>query len=446
MELSMEIKQVQRLSPQMIQSMEILQMGTQELQEYVEKALLENPVLEGEVQRERGEDRELLRKLEWLNANDHQNRWYHREDAAEDWISNVADTSGENLYDYLRSQLDLRRLPPDLRRGVECVLTGLNANGYLEETAGELAARCGQSPEVIAQAEALVRGLEPAGVGARTLSECLALQLERRGEDGLAMTIVRSYLEDMARSHYHRISRETGASREEIQRACCEIRALEPRPGAAYSTGESPRYITPDVVVTELEGQLVVTVSDHTVPELKVSSYYQQLLQNTEETQVKDYLADKVRQACWVVKGIEQRRGTLLSCAQTIARRQEDFFLRGGHLHPLTLADVAGDLNIHESTVSRAAKDKYLQCARGLYPLSYFFSRALPSGGGEGVSPERAKTAIRTLIDGEDRRKPLSDQKLCDLLGKQGLLLSRRTIAKYRDEMGIASTSGRKEF
>lgn len=445
MELSMEVKQVQRLSPQMIQSMEILQMGVQELQEYVEKTMLENPALECERPREKESDAELLRKLEWLSANDNQNRWYHREDAA-DWMSNVADTGGESLYDHLRSQLDLRRLSPPLRRAVECVLTGLSANGYLEESTDELAARCGQPAELVAKAEALVRALEPAGVGARTLSECLALQLERQGEDGLALTIVQNYLEDMARSHYHRISRETGASREDIHRACGVIRTLEPRPGAAFSIGESPRYIIPDIVVTESNGKLEVTVSDQTMPELKVSGYYQQLLQDTDEAQVRDYLADKVRQACWVVKGIEQRRNTLLSCALVIVRRQEGFFLGDGNLHPMALADVAGELKIHESTVSRAVKDKYLQCARGLYPLSSFFSRALPAGGGEGVSPQRAKAAIRALIDEEDKRRPLSDQKLCDLLAEQELVLSRRTVAKYRDEMGIQSTAGRKEF
>lgn len=445
MELSMETKQVQRLSPQMIQSMEILQMGTQELQEYVEKTMLENPVLESEGRREREKDAELLRRLEWLNANDNQNRWYHRDDAV-DWMSNVADTGGESLYDHLRSQLDLRRLPPPLRQAVECVLTGLSANGYLEESTDELAARCGQPAQVVAQAESLVRGLEPAGVGARTLSECLALQLEREGEDGLALTIVQNYLEDMARSHYHRISRETGASREDIQQACGIIRTLEPRPGGAFSSGESPRYIVPDIVVTESGGNLGVTLSDQTLPELRVSSYYQQLLQDTEDPQVRDYLTDKIRQACWVVKGVEQRHSTLLNCALVIVRRQEGFFLGDGSLQPMALADVAGELKIHESTVSRAVKEKYLQCARGLYPLSSFFSRALPAGGGEGVSPQRAKAAIRALIDGEDKRRPLSDQKLCDLLAEQELVLSRRTVAKYRDEMGIPSTAGRKEF
>ena len=203
----------------------------------------------------------------------------------------------------------------------------------------------------------------------------------------------------------------------------------------------------PDLLVTELDGELVVTAGDDFLPELKVSSYYQKLMQDTEEKEVREYLADKVRQAGWMVKSIEQRRGTLLTCARIIVTRQERFFRYGaGHLAPLTLADVAEEAGIHESTVSRAVKDKYIQCVQGVYPMSHFFGRALASKGGDGVSAEKVKAAIRALIDGEDKMKPLSDQKICDLLAEQELILSRRTVAKYRDEMGLASTSGRKEF
>lgn len=162
---------------------------------------------------------------------------------------------------------------------------------------------------------------------------------------------------------------------------------------------------------------------------------------------MREYLTGKVRQARWVVRSVEQRRSTLLSCANCIVDRQEAFFRpRPGHLRPMTLADVAAVLDVHESTVSRAVKDKYLQCAHGVFPLGYFFSRALPSGGGEGVSAERAKAQLKELIAGEDRKKPLSDQKLCELLKGRGVDISRRTVAKYRDELGFPSAAGRKEF
>ena len=446
MELSMELKQTQKLSPQMIQSMEILQMGTQELQAYVEQILQENPTLELESEDHRDDRPELLRKLEWLAANDRQNRWYHQEDAR-DWTDLVADQTEKSLYDYLREQLNMNRLPGRLRLAVDCVLSGLNHYGYLEESSEELAARCEQTVEIVLQAEKLVQALEPAGVGARNLAECLTFQLERQGETGLALTIVRDYLEDMARSHFNRISKATGTSREEVQHACQRIRALNPRPGAPFTPREAPRYIIPDLLVTEEDENLVVTVGDEFLPVLKVSSYYQQLMKDTDEEEARNYLIEKVREANWLVKSIDQRKRTLLNCAYIIATRQDEFFRRGmGYLKPMTLADVAKELDIHESTVSRAIKDKYLQCNQGLFPMDYFFSRALPDSNGNGISPEKVKVTIRTLIEEEDKKHPLSDQKLCDMLVRKEMVLSRRTVAKYRDELGIPSASGRKEF
>ena len=441
----MELKQTQKLSPQMIQSMEVLQMGTQELMDYVERELLDNPALEREESRAEALP-DLHRRLEWLADNDRQNRWYHAEEG-DDPAARVADSAGESLYDHLRSQLDLRRMDCPTRRAVECVLTGLDERGYLEESTQELAARCGQSLDTVERAEGLVRALEPAGVGARCLSQCLALQLERLGETGLPLTIALHHLEDVAKNRYHRIASLTGASREDIQAACTVIRSLAPRPGAAFAPREAPEYIIPDLLVEEREGRLEVSLNDACVPELKVSAYYQKLMGETDETEVRDYLNDRVNRAVWMVKSIGQRQATLLSCARCVVARQEDFFRRGSaHLRPMTLADVAGDLSVHESTVSRALKDKYLQCGRGVFPMSWFFSRALPSDSGDGASPEGAKAAIRELIDGEDKRKPLSDQKLCDALAEQGMTLSRRTVAKYRDELGIPSGPGRKVF
>lgn len=445
MELSLELKQTQKLSPQRIQSMEILQMGTQELQSHVEKALLENPALDLENREQKNDRPELLQKMDWLIASDRQNRWYHKDELI-DPISLIAAPDEESLYDHLRSQLDTERLPARLSLAVDCVLAGLNGNGYLEESTEELSARCGQPVTVVSRAEELVRGLEPAGVAARTLSECLSLQLTRSGEYGLALTIAQNFLEDMAKNHYNRIAKETGASREEIQQACKQIRSLEPRPGASFAPREAPGYIIPDLLVTEENGQLVITPGDDFLPTLKVSSYYRALMRETDEAEVQTYLEEKVRQAHWLVASIEQRKSTLISCARVIVSHQAPFFRRSsGTLQPLTMADVAAELDVHESTVSRAVKDKYIQCIQGTFPMSHFFSRALPAGS-DGVSPEQVKAAIRGLIDQEDKKRPLSDQKLCALLAEQKLILSRRTVAKYRDEMGIPPTSGRKEF
>ncbi|MDD6160934.1 MAG: RNA polymerase factor sigma-54 [Oscillospiraceae bacterium] len=447
MELTLEQKQVQKLSAQMVQSMEILQMGTQELEEYAENLLLENPALERSEPTEAPvEARELFSKLEWLAANDRQNRSYRREENTADWIDVVADSTGETLYEHLSIQVDWNRLSPALQQGVEGVLTGLDGNGYLEESTEELARRCGLAPDVMARAEELVRALEPAGVGARNLGHCLALQLERLGETGLPLTIVNNYLEDMAKNHFHRIATLTGAGRAEIQQACELIRSLQPRPGAAFVGDEHPQYIAPDLLVSEEMGELTVCFADQRVPELKVSSYYRELMRSSDEEQVRNYLAQKVQQADWVIRSIEQRKSTVLACAESIVARQEPFFRSpGGVLRPMTLADVASDVGVHESTVSRAVKDKYLQCARGLFPLSHFFSRALSSTR-EDLTAAQAKDAIRTLIAAEDPAKPASDQKLSELLSEQGIRISRRTVAKYREELGVPSAAGRKKF
>lgn len=455
MELGLNLKQAQTLSPQMMQAMEILQMGSQELLEYIQETLQENPVLESEERRqpeESPEDALLRRKLEWLESTDVQNRWYHQEDAQD--LSDLtvgavgADPGEESLYYYLRSQIQFETLPKPLAAAVRCVLESLSGNGYLDDPIADLATHAGVDEKTMERAVELVQALEPAGVGARNLSECLCLQLTRRGETGLPLTIADRYLEAMSKDHYNLIARETGASREDIQAACKVIRSLNPRPGAGFAPREALGYITPDLVVVSFEDHFEILSNDYYFPSLKVSSYYHQLMRSTDESQVKDYLTNKVRQAKWVVNSVEQRRSTLMACANCIVERQESFFRRGpGHLRPMTLADVAQALEVHESTVSRAVKDKYLQCAHGVFPLGYFFSRALPTGsGGDSVSAEQAKSAIKKLIAAEDKKKPLSDQKLCQLLTEQGIEISRRTVAKYRDELGISSTSGRKQF
>jgi RNA polymerase sigma-54 factor len=230
------------------------------------------------------------------------------------------------------------------------------------------------------------------------------------------------------------------------------IRSLCPKPGSGFSARETPVYITPDIIVVSFSDHFELLTNDYYFPSLSISGYYRSLMKESADDEVKAYLTDKIRQAKWVMKSIEQRRSTLMGCAQSIVELQEAFFRKGpGHLVPMTLADVAGKLGIHESTVSRAVKDKYIQCSMGVYPMGYFFSRGLSAAGAAsagkgGASPDAAKALIKKLIAGEDRKKPLSDQKLTELMERQGVILSRRTVAKYRDELGIPGTTGRKEY
>ncbi len=448
MELNQTLRQNQTLSPQMIQSVRLLQMGAVELREYIREQLEENPVLESEERRpEHADDRgDLSQKLEWLCTGDAQNRSYYQDDAC-DPIENRGGAVlwEESLYDHLRAQIDFHGLPSALAAAVECVLQSLNGAGRLDEPLEDLAAHAHVTCTTIQEAVQLVQSLEPAGVAARSLSECLLLQLRRRGETGPALTIAGNYLEELAQSHYNHIAKQTGITQAEVRRICSLIRSLDPHPGAAFAPREEARFLIPDLAVLPSGEGFEVVLNDTFIPSLRVSGYYRSLMATSDDQEVRDYLTERTRQAQWVVRAVEQRRSTLLSCAKAMAARQADFFHRGpGHLRPMTLTDIAEDVGVHESTVSRAVQDKYLQCAYGVFPLKCFFSRAL-SDTESGLSSEQAKAALRGLIQNEDRRKPLSDQKLCGLLASQGIAISRRTVAKYREELGIPAAGGRKK-
>lgn len=460
MELSMSMKQTQTLSPQMMQSMEILQMGSQELLEYIQDQVQENPVLEMEEKYGKGDDTAVLqRKLEWLESTDAQNRYYHQQDTEDDEkdpISNygTVDEREENLYLYVLSQLEVMDLEPELLPVGHFLVESLNQNGWLDESVEDLAEELGKPVEEVEKALAAVQSLEPAGVGARNLSECLVLQLQRRHEDSeLAIRIARDYLDPLSKSRYGLIAKSLGVCQEEVRTACDLIRTLNPRPGGGFAARENLVYINPDLFVVNFPDHFELLTNDYFFPDLNISGYYCRMLKSTEDNEVKDYLMGKVRQAKWVVHSIEQRRSTLLRCAECILELQEEFFRRGpGHLKPMCLADIAQKVGVHESTVSRTVRDKYLQCASGVYPLSYFFSRSLgapaarPGTEENASSPDFAKALLKKLIGGEDKHKPLSDQKLCERMAREGCELSRRTVAKYRDELGIPSTTGRKQY
>lgn len=289
----------------------------------------------------------------------------------------------------------------------------------------------------------LLKTLEPAGVGAAELSECLALQLERIGETGPALTIVRDHLEALARRHDRTIAAKLEISPAQVEEARRVIRELDPRPGSVFQRTEQVFYIQPDLVVEEQDGRLLVKSARGERPSFRVSRYYQKLLEQTEDKEVREYLVDKLRQAENVLWAAEQRGSTLLRCAQVIVERQSGFFCSGPEaLRPLRMGEVAQELGLHESTVSRAVREKYLQCPQGLYPLSWFFSRS--AGAGESLSGTAARKLLLRLIDGENKGRPLSDQQLSEEMAREGCPISRRTVAKYREELGIPSASGRK--
>jgi len=431
----------------MVQSIKILQMDIQELREYVEEVFLENPMLELPEPKDQPDTLEKLsQRVETLAAGDWQNVYYHVQDAEErqgDALSNVGCFLDEenDLKRYILSQFMGTELERDVMRGVEFLLDRLDPEGFLDESLPELAEKAGLSRRTMERALTELQAADPAGVGARDLKECLRLQLERRaGDHRLAAEIVEGYLDCLARNRYSAIARGLGAQEGDVREACALIRTLNPKPGAGFAARENLAYITPDVLVAESRGHFEIAANDAMLPQLRLSPYYNRLLRDTDDREVREYLVEKANQAKWVLRSIDQRRTTLLRCARWIVERQEDFFRFGpSRLRAVTMGDAARELGIHESTVSRAVRDKYLQCDRGVYPLNYFFSRPL---GQEGTSPEAAKALLRELVEGE--KTPMSDQKLSQEMAARNFKLSRRTVAKYREELGIPPAAGRR--
>ena len=448
MNLELSLKQTLKLSPQMLQSMEILQMSTLELGEYIQELVQENPAAElADPPVPGDESEEMWRRLQSLAELDHQNRQYFTTDREElDPLARVGTDGGleDTLLLHLTRQLERSRASTVVLRGAQFLAACLDEDGYLRDDVADLAQAAGLPVSILEEGLALLQTLDPPGVAARDLSQCLVLQLQRQGETGPVLLIAQKYLERLARKQYHAIAQELGVRQEEVLEAERKIQSLDPRPGSAFSSREEPHYLIPDLVVAETEMGLTVVYQNSYLPSLHVSEYYCQLQQQSSDQEVQQYLSDKIKQVQFAIQAVEQRRSTLLDCAQAIVRRQERFFREsGGNLVPLRLADVAQELSIHESTVSRAIREKYLQCARGVYPLSFFFSREV-GGAGEGTSAHEIKSRLTQLVAEEDKGHPLSDQKLCQLLMGEGCSVSRRTVAKYRDELGIPSASGRK--
>lgn len=445
--------QVQRLSQQQLQGVELLQMSAQELESYLRELSQENPVVELEEHfapaQESPREEDLLRRLRWLEDNDRQNHYYQHIDEEElDPLVRVSGTGGleETLVRFISRQLDRLGVEEELDRAVRYLAACLDGGGYLRFSLEELSGQTGIPLSRMKQALALLHSLEPAGVGAADLSQCLELQLLRIGEEGPALAIVRDHLEALAKRHYRAIASALGITVEQVREAEGIIRELEPRPGAVFEQPEQVAYILPDVFVVEEEGRFVARTRGGERPPFRISAYYRDLLSQSGEQEVREYLTGKLRQAEGVLWAIGQRERTLLRCAQAITERQQDFFRLGPQaLVPLRMADVAQELGIHESTVSRSIREKYLQCARGVYPMSYFFSRsATADQSGAAVGGTAARALLKQLLDQEDKSRPLSDQKLSEEMERQGCPISRRTVAKYREEMNIPGASGRK--
>ena len=446
MELEMKLTQNQVLSPQMELSVRILQMDSLRLVEYLKEVMLENPVIEL-VEPPQKDDRAqmALRKLEWLESqsrNEKENTGYYDEEEDLNLEKVAAAPDGESLVDHLLVQLRAADLPEELYRAARFLVGSLDGNGYLSGRLEELAQEAGMPLELLERGLAVVQGLDPTGVGARDLAECLCLQLGPQEE--LARKLACGGLEEIARNRLGQLARRLGEPLEQVQEAAERIRRLNPKPGSAYSQERPPSYIVPDVVVTSFGDRYNVLLCEFGYPQVRLSQSYLQMAKESTDQEVVDYIGNKARQVEWIQKCIESRNRTLLAISKAIVKRQERFFRYGPrYLNVLRMRDVAEMVELHESTVSRAVRDKYLQCSHGVYPLRYFFVKGVEREDGQDASSHDIKNRIRELVEGEDRSEPLCDQKLAGLLAQAGISISRRTVAKYREELQIPKSADR---
>ena len=436
-EVRSQLRQELRLTPQLLQSMEVLQMNAQELLEYINRAADENPVLEREEPAVlQAEYRALCRRVGWLDASGTAQR------PQEDVFAGNADGELESLEAFLLDQLSRLRLPQEMEALCRYMVGLLNDDGFLLQEELDSLQELRLPQEMVQQALAILQRLEPAGVAAQDVAECLWLQLQRKGEtDGVVLTVARRYLSQLGRRHYGAIARELGVSEQAVRSAQEKIAALNPYPCRGFGVGETTEFIRPDMFVVELDGTLQVVLNEYYLPRLTVSAYYTELAGKTEDKETLAYLRQKLRRARELLQNLERRGATLRRCGAAVLRRQMPFFTgESGELQPMTMQELAQELEVHPSTVTRSLRGKYLQCRQGTYPVRYFFSA--DTGG---VSRQAVRQKLLKLIKQEDSAQPLSDEKLRQLLEEQGVTVARRTVAKYREELRIPTASARRK-
>lgn len=437
MQMHMEQNLKQTVRPQMIQSAQILQLSTVELQDYLAELSLENPLMEFSALAP-----PTVQKTDAPRRTDEQNRIYDRqeqENARDPW--NTIHSGSETLSDALLFQLKGLPLEPALQQILSHMIHNLEPNGYLSIPLEDIQNAFGCSPEVITRALQILHTMEPYGVGARNLSECLCIQLQHLHPNAhTAFVIARDELELLGKNQLPALAKKLHKSMDEIRDACDLIRSLNPRPGTAFSDGREMHYIDPELLVFQDNGQCRILLNEYHTPTIHTSDYYLQLLKQCDSEETVAYLTQKKEQLDWIRQCIDQRNQTLLSLGQLILDTQQEFFRLGpGHLKVFSQAEAAKALNVHESTVSRAVRDKHLQCIWGTFPLRYFFPQGMELR-------DRICSRIRQLIGAEDKYRPLSDQALSDLLSQEGLRVSKRMVSKYRTELRLPDAASRKKY
>jgi RNA polymerase sigma-54 factor len=478
LELRQQLKLSQQLvmTPQLQQAIKLLQLSRMELIELVQQELEENPVLEEGVETEPAEaaeieegdkdpgkldnqveevkaDEEGMNDIDWQTYLEGYNLGgtvasSYEEDEERPSYENLL-TKKRTLVDHLMWQLTLTKMSDWETRIATEIIGNIDDDGYLKASVEEISAITGDDSELVEEALAIVQEFDPPGVGGRNLQECLLLQVRHLSMEGsLVESILRDHIAELENRKYQVIAKALGVHLDEILATAKIIASLDPRPGSPFGQ-EDVHYITPDIFVYKIGGEYVVVLNDEGLPNLRINSFYRSALSGASEVDEKagEYIQEKMRGAVWLIKSIHQRQRTIYKVAKSIIKFQREFFDNGiEYLKPLVLRDVANDIDMHESTISRVTTNKYMQTPGGLFELKYFFNSGISTTGGESVASESVKTRIKDIIAGENPKKPYSDQKIVVLLKEHGIDIARRTVTKYREMLGVGSSTERKRL
>lgn len=470
MKQSLALKQALRMTPQLQQAIKLLQLSRLELETEIRKELTENPVLEegmelanSEVEREAEfsnqepdiQDPRKQDEFEWDSYFENQQKnketnFSRNNDEIMNYESIIA--SKETLHDHLRWQASLYGFNEEELEQAHIIIESINDDGYFNVSLDALSEEENVPVEDLEAILKMIQEFDPPGVGARNLRECLLLQAKFLQEDTNDFVhLITHHMHDLEKKNYQAISKAMNVAVEEVVDMCKIINSMDPKPGLRFASNDT-HYVTPDVYVYKVGEEYVVSLNEDGLPKLRISNFYKNML-STEETkgsqksQAQDYVQEKLRSAVWLIKSIHQRQRTIYKVAESIVKHQQEFFEKGpAFIKPMILRDIANDIEMHESTVSRVTTSKYMHTPQGIFELKYFFNSGINTSDGGSLASESVKLKIKDMVDREDPKRPLSDQKIVELLKKDGIEIARRTVAKYRDILKILPSSKRKKF
>ncbi|WP_238882509.1 RNA polymerase factor sigma-54 [Clostridium sp. YIM B02551] len=455
MNFNMTLTQEQKLvmTQQMQLSVKLLQMSSNELLEYINKEYAENPVIDANYEKDLEEVKmqdkydykEMIKYFEFDNYGNQSFGSYDQDEVSPFTFISTEKT----LKDFLLEQIMELSIDEFQRTICKYIIESLDARGYLDISLEDIMEELNISQEVGEEALELVQSLEPTGIGARNLIECLEIQLTKRGYGNEKLyTIVEDHLEDIAENRYAQIAKALNVTPKEAQEYGDIIKTLEPKPSRGFYTGEEVKFIIPDATIRKIDGEYFIIMNEGVLPKLSINPMYKEILNESKDNLAKDYVKQKISGAMFLIKSIEQRKSTLYRVLEKILEKQKEYFDKGeNYLKPMTLKEISEALDVHESTVSRAIRDKFILIDRGTIKIKDLFTTGIAGDNGEeDINTIKIKNEIKKLVDSESKEKPLSDQNICNELNNNGFNISRRTVAKYREEMGIKSSSKRKRF